>query len=272
MLVVVEDVPLEALPFAVDAAAFAGAHLVLLVPAGVLPPADLPADATVLAAPDGPDDGEFGTLVGVYAAALDRGMGPADAFRAATGGGELGGRPGRRRLRTTPPGGPAPARLAPGRRRRRGQGRMMGPSDAGRTRSGPSLRTLLTSGVTRRTRRARGRRAARAAPAARRVHAGSGPSHVAHDPGGMTTGIRSWISAMNSLGRVVTIVNVRSHSPVSSFLRPVHRPASASGRVPGVVDQHRLLPAAVAPPLVEAVDGHQAPMAPEGVTEHRRSS
>lgn len=87
VLVVVEDVPLEALPFAVDAAAFAGAHLVLLVPAGVLPPADLPADATVLAAPDGPDDGEFGTLVGVYAAALDRGIGPADAFRAATGGG-----------------------------------------------------------------------------------------------------------------------------------------------------------------------------------------
>lgn len=87
VLVVAEDVPLEAVPIAADAAAFAGARLVLLVPPGVSPPADLPADATVLAAPDGPDDGEFATLVGAYAAALDDGLEPADAFRAATGGG-----------------------------------------------------------------------------------------------------------------------------------------------------------------------------------------
>jgi hypothetical protein len=38
---------------------------------------------------------------------------------------------------------------------------------------------------------------------------------------------------MNPLGRVVTIVNVLSHSPVASSFRPVQRPASASGRPSG---------------------------------------
>ena len=38
---------------------------------------------------------------------------------------------------------------------------------------------------------------------------------------------------MNALGCVVTIVNVRCHSPDSTSCRPVHRPASASGRSAG---------------------------------------
>jgi sugar/nucleoside kinase (ribokinase family) len=85
VLVVTDDVPGGALPAAVEAAAYAGAQLVVIIPSGRPAPAALPADATVLAAPDEADDGEFATLVGEYAAALDGGMTPADAFAVATG-------------------------------------------------------------------------------------------------------------------------------------------------------------------------------------------
>ena len=85
VLVVADDLPVEILPVATEAAAFAGARLVVLVPAGLAPPAGLPGDATILAAPGAADDGEFGTLVGAYAAALDQGLDPDAAFRAATG-------------------------------------------------------------------------------------------------------------------------------------------------------------------------------------------
>jgi len=84
VLVVTDDVPAGALPAAVEAAAYAGAQLVVIIPPGRPTPAVLPADATVLAAPDEADDGEFATLVGEYAAALDGGMRPAEAFAAAT--------------------------------------------------------------------------------------------------------------------------------------------------------------------------------------------
>jgi hypothetical protein len=66
---------------AVDAAAWTQAALVVLLPAGASVPNDLPAEATVLASPDTDPDGAFGSLVGVYAAALDRGVEPATAFR-----------------------------------------------------------------------------------------------------------------------------------------------------------------------------------------------
>ena len=85
VLVATDDVPATALPAVVEAAAFAGAQLVVIVPPGRPAPAALPAEATVLAAPDEADDGEFATLVGEYAAALDRGMRPAEAFALATG-------------------------------------------------------------------------------------------------------------------------------------------------------------------------------------------
>ena len=84
VLVVTDDVPPAALPAAVEAALFTGARLVVLIGPGRPAPAVVPADATVLAAPDVADDGEFATLVGGYAAALDGGMRPAEAFAAAT--------------------------------------------------------------------------------------------------------------------------------------------------------------------------------------------
>ena len=86
VLVVADDVPAAVVPVAVEAAGFAGAHLVLLVPAG---PAGgtrettAGGDATVLAAPKGDDDGAFARLVGAYAAGIDGGADPAGAFSAA---------------------------------------------------------------------------------------------------------------------------------------------------------------------------------------------
>lgn len=81
--VIVLTDPLQegALDVVVEAAAFAAAKLVVVVPAGSSPP-DVPADATVFEAPVD-DDGSFGRLVGTFAAALDAGTEPAAAFRAA---------------------------------------------------------------------------------------------------------------------------------------------------------------------------------------------
>ena len=70
----------------VEAAAFAGAALVVVAPPGV-PAPDAYAAATVLEAPEEDPDGAFARLVGGYAAALDRGIAPGDAFRAAAEGG-----------------------------------------------------------------------------------------------------------------------------------------------------------------------------------------
>ena len=91
VLVVAEDVPETTVPVAVEAAAFTGARLVLLV-AGDQDAGSalkLPPDATVLAVP-ADDDGSFARLVGAYAAGLDAGTEPAQAFAAAvaTVGGE----------------------------------------------------------------------------------------------------------------------------------------------------------------------------------------
>jgi sugar/nucleoside kinase (ribokinase family) len=90
VLVITDDVPLDALAAAVAVGGFAGMRLVvLLAPSprrGGVVPAGLPADATVLAAPDdGAEPGAFEALVGAYAAALDRGIAPEAAFAAAAG-------------------------------------------------------------------------------------------------------------------------------------------------------------------------------------------
>ena len=61
--------------------AFAGARLIVLLPAGS-PPPPVPAEATVLEAPLD-DDGSFGRMVGVFAGALDAGLDPAAAFNEA---------------------------------------------------------------------------------------------------------------------------------------------------------------------------------------------
>jgi hypothetical protein len=85
VLVVADDAPSSIGPVATEAATFAGAHLVLLVPPTVAP-ADLPEGGpavTVLAAPAEHDEGAFARLVGGYAAALDAGSNPSAAFSSA---------------------------------------------------------------------------------------------------------------------------------------------------------------------------------------------
>ena len=73
VIALAEPLPEAAVAVAVEAAGFAGARLIVLVPSGATPP------ATVLEAPPD-DDGSFGRLVGIFAAGLDAGTEPAAAF------------------------------------------------------------------------------------------------------------------------------------------------------------------------------------------------
>ncbi len=75
-----------------EAVAFTGAGLIVVAQPGSAAPAAYAA-ATVIEAPAEDPDGAFAGLVGRYAAALDRGIAPAEAFRAATvaGGWEVAG-------------------------------------------------------------------------------------------------------------------------------------------------------------------------------------
>ena len=59
----------------------------LLLAPDALAPDSLPETATVLAAPVSDPDGAFAAVVGAYAAALDGGASPADAFAGAIAGG-----------------------------------------------------------------------------------------------------------------------------------------------------------------------------------------
>jgi hypothetical protein len=85
-VVVVAD-PLDepALGTVVAAARWAGAQLIVVVPSGSHA-ARMPEDATVLESPEHDPDGAFGAVVGAYAAALDRGAPPAEAFASASAG------------------------------------------------------------------------------------------------------------------------------------------------------------------------------------------
>jgi hypothetical protein len=85
-VVVVAD-PLDeaSLATVVAASRWAEAQLIVLVPAGAAA-AGLPDDATILETPSDDLDGAFATMVGAYAAALDRGASPADAFASASTG------------------------------------------------------------------------------------------------------------------------------------------------------------------------------------------
>lgn len=86
VLVVTDDAPAGVIPACVEAAAYAGARLVVAVRSERGVPDGLPEDATVLVAPDG--DGEsFARLLGRYAAALDGGAAPAAAFADSAGDG-----------------------------------------------------------------------------------------------------------------------------------------------------------------------------------------
>ena len=84
VIVVTDDVVADALPVAADAAAYAGAQLIVLI-GDVSTAADLPPSASVLEVPADDHDGVFAALVGAYAAALDAGASPADAFATARG-------------------------------------------------------------------------------------------------------------------------------------------------------------------------------------------
>jgi sugar/nucleoside kinase (ribokinase family) len=82
VIVVAEPLAPPALAVAVEAAAWSASTLVVVGRADDL--AGLPDDATVLDAPgDGDPDGSFATMVGTYAAGLDRGDDPRAAFEAA---------------------------------------------------------------------------------------------------------------------------------------------------------------------------------------------
>lgn len=66
---------------AIEAAEWNHASLIVLLPPGTPMPGDFPSTATVLSTPAVDPDGAFGSLVGAYAAALDRGVDAATAFR-----------------------------------------------------------------------------------------------------------------------------------------------------------------------------------------------
>jgi sugar/nucleoside kinase (ribokinase family) len=83
VIVVAERLAPAALRVAVDAAAWSGAALVVVGRSEDLD--GLPDEATVLVAPeDGDADGSFASMVGTYAAGLDRGEDPRSAFAAAS--------------------------------------------------------------------------------------------------------------------------------------------------------------------------------------------
>ena len=80
VLVIAEALGADALRVASDAATYHDAALVVLAEAGTTPPVELPETATVLEVPE-EDSGAFPELVGRYAALLDSGRTPADAWR-----------------------------------------------------------------------------------------------------------------------------------------------------------------------------------------------
>jgi sugar/nucleoside kinase (ribokinase family) len=83
VLVIAEPLPDASLRVALAAAGWNGAALVVIVLAGSTQPA-AGDDATVIEAPaDDPDDA-FAGIVGAYAAAIDRGEEPAEAFATAS--------------------------------------------------------------------------------------------------------------------------------------------------------------------------------------------
>ena len=82
VVVVADALDETALSTVVAAGRWAGAHLIVVVAAGSSA-SGLPDDATVLEAPAVDADGAFATVIGAYAAALDRGANPAEAFASA---------------------------------------------------------------------------------------------------------------------------------------------------------------------------------------------
>lgn len=86
VVVVADDLDAAALRTVVAAAAWAGAHLIVLVSSD-RGTEDLPRAATVLERPSSDPDGAFARVVASYAVALDQGREPRAAFSEASGGG-----------------------------------------------------------------------------------------------------------------------------------------------------------------------------------------
>jgi len=82
VVVLAEPAGSETIAIVAEAARWGGARLVIVVGAGEDLPGGLAPDAIVFEAPDADPDGAFATLVGTFAAALDDGSDPGDAFRA----------------------------------------------------------------------------------------------------------------------------------------------------------------------------------------------
>ncbi len=82
VLVMADEMDQASLAVAIEAARYAGASLLIVLPDGV-EALDLPSEAIVLAGPPTDEDGIFADTVGTCAAALERGLSPADALRAA---------------------------------------------------------------------------------------------------------------------------------------------------------------------------------------------
>lgn len=82
VLVVAEPLARAALDVVLAASRWSGAALVIVLPHGA-DPVDIPG-ATILEAPAGDPDDAFASVVGGYAAALDRGEEPAEAFTSAS--------------------------------------------------------------------------------------------------------------------------------------------------------------------------------------------
>jgi hypothetical protein len=82
VLVVAEPLAPAALDVVLAASRWSGAALVIVLPHGA-DPVDVPG-ATILEAPAGDPDDAFASVVGGYAAALDRGEEPAEAFASAS--------------------------------------------------------------------------------------------------------------------------------------------------------------------------------------------
>jgi hypothetical protein len=82
VLVAVEPLGEAGAAVVAEAASFASANLVVVARPGLAVPSAYAA-ATLIEAPADDPEGAFAGLVGRYAAALDRGTAPADAFRAA---------------------------------------------------------------------------------------------------------------------------------------------------------------------------------------------
>jgi hypothetical protein len=81
VLVLAEPAGQDVVAVVAEAARWNAAQLLMVVEAGTAAPDGLPSDSIVFEAPADDRDGVFATLVGTFAAALDDGADPAEAFR-----------------------------------------------------------------------------------------------------------------------------------------------------------------------------------------------